>query len=105
MRVVQVKDNARIRRPNLTRSPINPTSHPINIIQTAMGVWYCTIGPNTKIPHLHHSPGCRISVCRGDIGCGSCSQPQTRPTLRGCRSEEHTSELQSRGHLVCRLLL
>src|SRR5439155_23931553 len=22
----------------------------------------------------------------------------------GCRSEEHTSELQSRGHLVCRLL-
>src|SRR5437660_6057993 len=25
--------------------------------------------------------------------------------LRGNRSEEHTSELQSRGHLVCRLLL
>src|SRR5271166_73322 len=24
---------------------------------------------------------------------------------RSCRSEEHTSELQSRGHLVCRLLL
>src|SRR5690625_5799388 len=24
---------------------------------------------------------------------------------RGKRSEEHTSELQSRGHLVCRLLL
>src|SRR5690625_6571474 len=24
---------------------------------------------------------------------------------RGWRSEEHTSELQSRGHLVCRLLL
>src|SRR5690625_1807978 len=30
------------------------------------------------------------------IGC--------KVTLRG-RSEEHTSELQSRGHLVCRLLL
>src|SRR5690625_2569602 len=26
-------------------------------------------------------------------------------TLDGSRSEEHTSELQSRGHLVCRLLL
>src|SRR5690625_5729098 len=25
--------------------------------------------------------------------------------LTGIRSEEHTSELQSRGHLVCRLLL
>src|SRR5690625_4908624 len=28
--------------------------------------------------------------------------PEVEPTLR---SEEHTSELQSRGHLVCRLLL
>src|SRR3712207_7389355 len=29
-----------------------------------------------------------------------------RPTWRGCsRSEEHTSELQSRQYLVCRLLL
>src|SRR5690625_6535252 len=27
------------------------------------------------------------------------------PTLEQERSEEHTSELQSRGHLVCRLLL
>src|SRR5690625_5799374 len=29
----------------------------------------------------------------------------TRCRRRHCRSEEHTSELQSRGHLVCRLLL
>src|SRR5207253_9667252 len=29
-------------------------------------------------------------------------RPAARP---GIRSEEHTSELQSRGHLVCRLLL
>src|SRR5439155_21094655 len=28
-----------------------------------------------------------------------------RASQRRCRSEEHTSELQSRGHLVCRLLL
>src|SRR5439155_26574067 len=28
-----------------------------------------------------------------------------RPARGGGRSEEHTSELQSRGHLVCRLLL
>src|SRR5690625_6985580 len=27
------------------------------------------------------------------------------PQLENLRSEEHTSELQSRGHLVCRLLL
>src|SRR5437660_8171887 len=28
-----------------------------------------------------------------------------RPSMWYLRSEEHTSELQSRGHLVCRLLL
>src|SRR3712207_7786260 len=40
-------------------------------------------------------------------------RPSTRPARRGCsaagpaipRSEEHTSELQSRQYLVCRLLL
>src|SRR5437870_9814318 len=40
----------------------------------------------------------------------SASPPQRRPCrmwscARKPRSEEHTSELQSRGHLVCRLLL
>src|SRR5439155_25144363 len=33
--------------------------------------------------------------------CGSCRSARARRR----RSEEHTSELQSRGHLVCRLLL
>src|SRR5690625_4462548 len=32
------------------------------------------------------------------------NQPALEPSF-GPRSEEHTSELQSRGHLVCRLLL
>src|SRR5437870_8783792 len=39
------------------------------------------------------SPGSRASATRSGSAPG------------GCRSEEHTSELQSRGHLVCRLLL
>src|SRR5207253_8911735 len=30
---------------------------------------------------------------------------ENRPSRMKTRSEEHTSELQSRGHLVCRLLL
>src|SRR5439155_22245504 len=40
-----------------------------------------------------------------------CVEPQLNPPLVSAteehwvRSEEHTSELQSRGHLVCRLLL
>src|SRR5258707_15624478 len=32
-------------------------------------------------------------------------RPQNAPEARGVRSEEHTSELQSRQYLVCRLLL
>src|SRR5260370_13961800 len=68
---------------------------------------------------LHHYPGARqaglLSVpgcdalpdpCRRDRrhGSGSASHPGTerRPA---CRSEEHTSELQSHLNLVCRLLL
>src|SRR5689334_24308680 len=36
----------------------------------------------------------------------SCSTlPRPRPSSRAGRSEEHTSELQSQFHLVCRLLL
>src|SRR5690625_6724486 len=31
--------------------------------------------------------------------------PEIRPMVQLDRSEEHTSELQSRGHLVCRRLL
>src|SRR5207253_4896056 len=45
------------------------------------------------------------------VGSCSCSarlpfSPASQPSMAssGKRSEEHTSELQSRGHLVCRLL-
>src|SRR5207253_7227375 len=36
---------------------------------------------------------------------GRRNNPSRRASDCGHRSEEHTSELQSRGHLVCRLLL
>src|SRR5690625_6860223 len=37
--------------------------------------------------------------------CPVGSSPCPQPWRSRSRSEEHTSELQSRGHLVCRLLL
>src|SRR5690625_6935671 len=43
----------------------------------------------------------RRSAARPGGGCSS----RVRGRSTGWRSEEHTSELQSRGHLVCRLLL
>src|SRR2546429_3943121 len=39
-----------------------------------------------------------------DRCCAGCAMSDL-PAGSGCRSEEHTSELQSRLHLVCRLLL
>src|SRR2546429_6659022 len=43
--------------------------------------------------------------CRGYAGLRCCVTTATVEATRRLRSEEHTSELQSRLHLVCRLLL
>src|SRR5690348_17445009 len=43
--------------------------------------------------------------CRGAIGTRGCSACCRARWNGGVRSEEHTSELQSLVHLVCRLLL
>src|SRR5690625_6733122 len=48
-------------------------------------------------------PARRLAGCRSGEPGAWWGHPALRP--RGQRSEEHTSELQSRGHLVCRLLL
>src|SRR5437870_6507849 len=39
------------------------------------------------------------------VACASPPATWSRSAASSWRSEEHTSELQSRGHLVCRLLL
>src|SRR3989442_4438948 len=46
----------------------------------------------------------KVSGCKHDVAC---AHPCWRPVRARnvVRSEEHTSELQSRPHLVCRLLL
>src|SRR5690625_6349453 len=56
--------------------------------------------------------GCTASLCTGSISQRKKSLAKPLPILKvhssatsSTRSEEHTSELQSRGHLVCRLLL
>src|SRR2546422_8555886 len=62
--------------------------------------------------HDHPPPGhreVRVMVRRlGDVADRVHQHQRGRPTVRlvvAPRSEEHTSELQSRLHLVCRLLL
>src|SRR3712207_8374161 len=66
---------------------------------------YTTLFRSPRCPRRRHrSPG----GSRRPSGCCSQSPPPTSPRhcRRGlARSEEHTSELQSRQYLVCRLLL
>src|SRR5215203_3123869 len=45
------------------------------------------------------------SVLRPRLGTVPATPPRARPAHEKGRSEEHTSELQSRQYLVCRLLL
>src|SRR5690625_6348690 len=45
------------------------------------------------------------SIASSGMPTANIWRPQTRKERIAMRSEEHTSELQSRGHLVCRLLL
>src|SRR3712207_8617354 len=53
-----------------------------------------TPGPTARVPPPR-TPGRSLPGCRGE---------DARPAPRA-RSEEHTSELQSRQYVVCRLLL
>src|SRR5689334_24084526 len=54
--------------------------------------------PPTVPPRAFPMPGCSVSVVGTSSSC-DCDVPGVS------RSEEHTSELQSQFHLVCRLLL
>src|SRR2546429_4643565 len=58
--------------------------------------------PSSQIRGIMRSDSSHIArVSRGSMPMPVCSYGAERPV----RSEEHTSELQSRLHLVCRLLL
>src|SRR5690554_7048616 len=62
--------------------------------------------PNRSRVYTLSSTSCRSSTMRlATIMSASCLKAARSLITRELRSEEHTSELQSRPHLVCRLLL
>src|SRR2546422_6459143 len=65
--------------------------------------------PCTAAPPTGYSPRCAGSSEGGTACCGRCAGAaqcwRSSSWPASPRSEEHTSELQSRLHLVCRLLL
>src|SRR5687768_18618453 len=58
-----------------------------------------------KDAHPHHAQQPQSFVCMPDSPHGHWSHESWHRQRLRRRSEEHTSELQSRLHLVCRLLL
>src|SRR3712207_8501731 len=77
------------RPPRSTRFPYTTLFRSLRERQTACG------GPGAlrDRPRRAHAPGRELAA------------PEERGLRHGSRSEEHTSELQSRQYLVCRLLL
>src|SRR2546428_8252369 len=61
-----------------------------------------TLFPYTTLFRSCAPPATGTPWCEGTAGSGT---PTARCCTTGSRSEEHTSELQSRSDLVCRLLL
>src|SRR5690625_7032914 len=62
-------------------------------------LWINVCGGMVSSPTL-----CKTFFILASMSCrGTCKFSSTK--ANSSRSEEHTSELQSRGHLVCRLLL
>src|SRR5438552_13861493 len=61
-----------------------------------------TLFPYTTLFRSSPSSRCPAS---GGISLSRSTLPSALPFFRSWRSEEHTSELQSPDHLVCRLLL
>src|SRR3712207_8460881 len=81
----------------LFRSSTLPSRHPFLLLQR--GIFRCT---------HHRSDGIAKSKADWSSAYGSIRNSQEsspRPAAMIARSEEHTSELQSRQYLVCRLLL
>src|SRR3712207_7846456 len=69
-------------------------------LHDALPIWPCPRGPRPR-------PGRRAQPRRSRRRpAGAAPPPGSRgPSAAAARSEEHTSELQSRQYLVCRLLL
>src|SRR5258708_38308966 len=63
-----------------------------------------TLSLHDALPILEYSVG-STSRTFGPTRTARCSVPSAFSPSAGSRSEEHTSELQSPDHLVCRLLL
>src|SRR5690625_4279431 len=77
-------------------------------VQVVPGVSSAIAGPAAgEVPVTHRGTAVAVHVvnAHGDLGPADLAALRDPGTTTVLRSEEHTSELQSRGQLVCRLPL
>src|SRR3712207_8367836 len=91
----------------MIRQPPRSTLFPYTTLFRSASTWKCrrsagrvSESPNPSVPRVDIPPGTYGAIRSGTDRI----QSDTATTGPG-RSEEHTSELQSRQYLVCRLLL
>src|SRR5690625_102800 len=89
-----------VTQPTTSRSMMNVITH-AGEEATALGDEY--VSTEHLLMAVARSESTAGEILR-ELGAGRDILAGALPAVRG-RSEEHTSELQSRGHLVCRLLL
>src|SRR5258708_17004538 len=82
--------------------PYTPLFRSLTVMTKAPGGVPCCVGGGGGLVELELLPPPQEAH---SSAIGSATAAVTRRRLRGIRSEEHTSELQSPDHLVCRLLL
>src|SRR3712207_8841578 len=92
-----------IRRP--PRSTLFPYTTLFRSHEQRRGHHQAAGGGAERQRHVHRAPGRRDERLSGRIGLGRGLPPPAPVRQERRRSEEHTSELQSRQYLVCRLLL
>src|SRR5690554_7129784 len=87
----------------LVRPPPRSTLFPYTTLFRSIGIPLA----GRSLPETEHLIGFFINalVIRGDLSANYSLAELLQQVKQKARSEEHTSELQSRPHLVCRLLL
>src|SRR5689334_24670403 len=91
----------------MPRRPPRSTLFPYTTLFRSSNRWGAGAGSGRDISRRAPEPKCwfRVSVSPPASRVFGAGERDDADANRGSRSEEHTSELQSQFHLVCRLLL
>src|SRR3712207_8756735 len=89
----------------MIRRPPRSTLFPYTTLFLSQKAWCSRPEASSFPPTRRGSRRSRSGARARDGACNRCTCPTIERGVTRFRSEEHTSELQSRQYLVCRLLL